>query len=53
MSVGQGGLGYRVSVYASFAATSSAFATIIVAAVVGVVLFEIVAFIERLVMKWK
>lgn len=53
MSVGQGGLGYRVSIYASFAATSSAFATIIVAAVVGVVLFEIVASIEHLVMKWK
>lgn len=53
MSVGQGGLGYRVSVYASFAATSSAFATILVAAAVGVVLFEIVASIEHVVMKWK
>lgn len=53
MSVGQGGLGYRVSIYASFAATASAFATIIIAAVVGVVLFEIVATIERFVMSWK
>lgn len=53
MSVGQGGLGYRVSVYASFAATSSAFATIIIAAVVGVVLFEIVSTIEKLVISWK
>lgn len=53
MSVGQGGLGYRVSVYASFAATSSAFATIIIAAVVGVVLFEIVSTIEKLVVSWK
>lgn len=53
MSVGQGGLGYRVSVYASFAATSSAFATIIIAAVVGVVLFEIVSTIEKFVVSWK
>lgn len=53
MSVGQGGLGYRVSVYASFAATSSAFATIITAAVVGVVLFEIVSTIEKFVVSWK
>lgn len=53
MSVGQGGLGYRVSVYASFASTSSAFATILVAAVVGVVLFEIVATIEKFVITWK
>lgn len=53
MSVGQGGLGYRVSIYASFAATSSAFATIIIAAIVGVVLFEIVSTIEKLVISWK
>lgn len=53
MSVGQGGLGYRVSVYASFAATSSAFATILIAAAVGVVLFEIVSVIEKFVVSWK
>lgn len=53
MSVGQGGLGYRVSVYASFAATSSAFATIIIAAVVGVILFEIISTIEKFVISWK
>lgn len=53
MSVGQGGLGYRISVYASFAATSSAFATIIAAAVVGVVFFEIVSTIEKKVITWK
>ena len=53
MSVGQGGLGYRISVYASFAATSSAFATILVAAAVGVILFEIVATIEKFVITWK
>lgn len=53
ISVGQGGLGYRVSIYASFSATSSAFATIVIAAAVGVALFEIVATIEHMVMKWK
>lgn len=53
MAVGQGGLGYRISVYASFAATSSAFATIIAAAVVGVVLFEIASTIEKKVINWK
>lgn len=53
MAVGQGGLGYRIAVYASFAATSSAFATILIAAVVGVVLFEIVSTIERFVITWK
>ena len=53
MAVGQGGLGYRISIYAAFAATSSAFATIVVAAVVGVVLFQIVSAVERLVTTWK
>lgn len=53
MAVGQGGLGYRISVYASFAATSSAFATIIAAAVVGVIFFEIVSVIEKKVITWK
>lgn len=52
MSIGQGGLGYRISVYASFAATSSAFATILIAAVLGVVLFQIVSLIERLSTAW-
>ena len=53
MSVGQGGLGYRIKIYASFASTASAFATIIVAAVVGVALFQIVNIIERKVIVWK
>ena len=34
IAVGQGGLGYRIKIYASFASTASAFATILVAAVV-------------------
>lgn len=52
MSVGQGGLGYRISIYASFAATSSAFATILVAAALGVILFQLVSFAERLTITW-
>ena len=53
ISVGQGGLGYRVSIYASFTATASAFATIVIAALVGVLFFEIIATAEKLVIKWK
>ncbi len=53
IAVGQGGLGYRISVYASFAATPSAFATILMAALVGVVLFEIVSIIEKRIINWK
>ena len=53
MTVGQGGLGYRIKIYASFASTASAFATILVAAVVGVALFQIVNVIERKVIVWK
>ena len=52
MSVGQGGLGYRISIYASFAATASAFATILVAAALGVLLFQLVSVIERLTTTW-
>ena len=52
MAVGQGGLGYRIQVYASFAATASAFATILIAAALGVVLFQIVSLIERLATTW-
>ena len=53
MSVGQGGLGYRIKIYASYASTASAFATIFVAAVVGVVLFQIVSFLEKKIIVWK
>lgn len=53
ISVGQGGLGYRVSIYASFTATASAFATIVIAALVGVLFFEVVATAEKLIIKWK
>lgn len=52
ISVGQGGLGYRISIYASFAATASAFATILVAAALGVALFQLVSLAERLTTTW-
>ena len=53
MSVGQGGLGYRIKIYASYASTASAFATILVAAVVGVALFQIVSIVEKKIIVWK
>ncbi|MBP1737555.1 MAG: binding-protein-dependent transport system inner rane component [Oscillospiraceae bacterium] len=52
MAVGQGGLGYRIMIYASFASTASAFATILVAAAVGVLLFQLVSAVERLLTAW-
>lgn len=52
MSVGQGGLGYRIQIYAAYAATASAFATILVAAAVGVVLFQLVSIAERRLTTW-
>lgn len=52
MAVGQGGLGYRIQIYAAYAATSSAFATILVAAAVGVVLFQLVSLLEKRVTTW-
>lgn len=53
LSVGQGGLGYRISVSSALSATDTAYATILVAAVIGVVLYMIVSFIEHKVVKWK
>lgn len=53
MSVGQGGLGYRIARSATFSATSTAFAAIIVAAVIGVVFYMLVSLVESVVIKWK
>ena len=53
MSVGQGGLGYRISRSATFNATSVAFAGIICAAVIGVLFYMLVNVIEGLVIRWK
>ncbi|MFV0527311.1 MAG: ABC transporter permease [Lachnospiraceae bacterium] len=53
LSVGQGGLGYRISISASQRATDTAYATILVAAIIGVLLYNFVSFIERKVITWK
>lgn len=53
LSVGQGGLGYRISVSSALSATDTAYATILVAAIIGVVLYMIVSLIERRVIRWK
>ena len=53
MSVGQGGLGYRIARSATFSATSTAFAAIIVAAVIGVAFYMLVTLVESIVIKWK
>jgi ABC-type nitrate/sulfonate/bicarbonate transport system permease component len=52
LSVGQGGLGYRISVLASFSATATAFAAIFVAAIVGVLFYQLIAFIESRIVTW-
>lgn len=53
LSVGQGGLGYRISISASNSATDTAYATILVAAIIGVALYMLVSFIERKIVTWK
>ena len=53
MSVGQGGLGYRIARSATFSATSTAFAAIIVAAVIGVAFYMLVSMVESVIVKWK
>lgn len=53
LSVGQGGLGYRIKMAASLSATDTAFATIFVAAALGILMFSIVSFIEKKVTGWR
>ena len=53
LSVGQGGLGYRISVSASVSATDTAFAAIFVAAVIGVFFYMLISFIEDRIIVWK
>ncbi|MDR1916228.1 MAG: ABC transporter permease [Synergistaceae bacterium] len=52
-AMGKEGLGYRIKISSSMVAIDMVFATIIVAALVGIVMFEIVSFIERRVIVWK
>ena len=53
LSVGQGGLGYRIKMAASLSATDTAFATIVVVSAIGILLFSIVSFIEKKVVSWR
>lgn len=53
LSVGQGGLGYRISVACSTSATDTAYAAILVAAVIGVLFYTVVSVIESKVITWK
>jgi ABC-type nitrate/sulfonate/bicarbonate transport system permease component len=53
LSVGQGGLGYRIAVSSSMSATDTAYAAILVAAVIGVLLYSLVSKIESKVVTWK
>ncbi|MDR0875473.1 MAG: ABC transporter permease subunit [Clostridiales Family XIII bacterium] len=53
ISVGQGGLGYRIQVASSLSATDLAYAAIVVAAILGVALYMIVSVIESRIVTWK
>lgn len=53
MSVGQDGLGYRIKVAASFLATDTVFASIIVCSLLGFLLFKVIDILEKSCMKWK
>ena len=46
------GLGSRISVYSGMLMTDMAYGTIIVVALIGIVLFMIVAYIEKKVVIW-
>ncbi|MDR3365210.1 MAG: ABC transporter permease subunit [Clostridiales Family XIII bacterium] len=53
ISVGQGGLGYRIQVASSLSATDLAYAAIVIAAILGVVLYMAVSLVETRVITWK
>jgi ABC-type nitrate/sulfonate/bicarbonate transport system permease component len=53
LAMGKIGLGYRIKISSSMVALDMVFATIIVAALVGIVMFELVCFIEKKVIVWK
>lgn len=53
LSVGQGGLGYRIAVASSMSATDTAYAAILIAAVIGVLLYTLVSVVETRVITWK
>jgi NitT/TauT family transport system permease protein len=52
-AMGKIGLGYRVKVSSSMVALDMVFATILVAAILGITMFEIVSFAEKKIVTWK
>jgi ABC-type nitrate/sulfonate/bicarbonate transport system permease component len=52
MSVAQGGLGYRIMMASSFLAMETAFSAILIAALLGMALYQIVSFIESKIIIW-
>jgi NitT/TauT family transport system permease protein len=52
-AMGKEGLGYRIKMSSSMVALDMVFATIIVAALLGIVMFELVSVVEKKVIVWK
>ncbi len=52
LAAGKMGLGFRIQQYSSLIMTEMAFGTILIVALIGIVLFEIVSIIERKVIVW-
>lgn len=52
LAAGKMGLGYRIQQYSSLIMTEMAYGTIIIVALVGIILFQIVASIEKRIIVW-
>lgn len=52
IAAGKSGLGYRISQYSGMVMTEMAYGTILVVALIGIILFQIVASIEKRVIVW-
>ena len=52
MAAGKTGLGFRIQQYSSLIMTEMAFGTILIVALIGIILFQIVATIEKKVIVW-
>jgi ABC-type nitrate/sulfonate/bicarbonate transport system, permease component len=52
LAAGKMGLGYRIQQYSSLIMTEMAYGTIIIVALVGIILFQIVASIEKKIIVW-
>ena len=52
LAAGKEGLGYRIKQYSSLIMTEMAYGTILVVALIGIILFQIVAAVEKRVIVW-